>query len=329
MKRREFIALFGGAATAWPLGARAQQSDRVRRIGVLLNFQETDQEGQARVDAFRESLRELGWSEGRNFKIEYRWSPGDAAQTRTFVAELLGLGLDVIVTNSNAAIVALRRATQTQPVVFTTSVDPVASGFVTSLAHPGGNMTGFTQYESSMGGKWLDLLKETAPHVDDVLVLVSPENTISPIMVRSIEAAAQRIGVQVTSAGERDAAGFERALNGFARGSNRGVIVIPNAPAYNHRQLIVDLTAKFRLPALYFSPTFVAAGGLMSYGNDPTDPFRRMAGYVDRILRGEKSGDLPVQAPTKFNLVINLKTAKALGLTVPPMIVYRADEVIE
>lgn len=329
MERREFLALLGGAATVWPIAARAQQPDRVRRIGLVLNFLESDPEGQANLASFRESLRELGWSEGRNVKIEYRWSPGDVALTRTFVAELLGQAPDVVFTNSNAAIVSLQRATQTQPVVFMTAVDPVASGFVTSLARPGGNMTGLTHFESSMGGKWLGLLKEIAPHVTDVMVLVSPENTVSPIMTRSMEAAAQSIGVHVTSRGERDAAGFERALNEFARGPNRGVIVIPNSPAYNNRRLIVDLTAGLRLPALYFSPAFVAAGGLMSYGVDLNDPYRRVAGYVDRILRGEKPGDLPVQAPTRFNLVINLKAARALGLAVPPTIVSRADEVIE
>ena len=328
MRRREFFAGMVGAAVALPLAALAQDG-RVRRIGVLMNYGEGDPEGKALDAAFRQSLRELGWAEDHNLKVEYRWSPGDAERTRALVVELLGFGLDVIMTNSNAAVVALRRTTRTQPVVFATAADPVESGFVASLARPGTNMTGFTKFESSLGGKWLELLREAGPHIARVLVLVSPENTISPMMVRGIESGAAALGVQVTSAGERDAAGFERALSEFARGPNGGVIVPPNAPAATHRQLIVELTAKFRLPAIYSNRIFVKAGALMSYGVDVVHQYRQAAGYVDRILKGAKPADLPVQAPTKFEFVLNLKTANALGLTVPPTLLVRADEVIE
>jgi putative ABC transport system substrate-binding protein len=331
VKRREFITLLGGAAAAWPLGARAQQppGNGKRRIGVLVNYPEEDFEGQARVAAFRKSLTDFGWVEGNNLQLELRWSPGEVELTRNYVEELLGLSLDVIMTSSNAAVVALRRLTETQPVVFTIAADPVQSGFVSSLARPGGNMTGFTQFESDMGGKWLEILHEVAPDVKRALVLVSRENTISRVMERAIQDASPRLGISVASAGEVDAAGFERALHEFAREPYGGVIVPPNAPAIAHRNLIVRLAAELKLPTIYSGSGFVAAGGLISYGIDAVDTFRQAASYVDRILRGEKPGDLPVQAPTRFVMAVNVKTARMLGTEIPKSILLRADEVME
>jgi ABC-type uncharacterized transport system substrate-binding protein len=329
VNRREFITLLGGAAAAWPLAARAQQGERMRRIGVLINFASDDVEGQARLTAFREGLRQLGWTEGGNVRIDTRWAAGDPDRYRQYVAELLALAPDVILAISSAALASLLQATRTVPIVFTTVADPVGAGYVDSLARPGGNATGFVLWEYSIAAKWLELLKEIAPQVTRAVVFRESALAAGPGQFGVIQAAAPSLGVDLRVADLRDAREIERAVTTFAQGSNGGLIVTGSPGALSHRTLIVALATRHRLPAVYSARVFPADGGLVSYGPDPVDQFRRAAGYVDRILKGEKPADLPVQAPTKYELVINLKTARALGLDVPPMLLARADEVIE
>jgi putative ABC transport system substrate-binding protein len=326
--RREFITLLGGAAVAWPLAAGAQ-GERMRRVGVLMPFAEGDSDAQANITAFREALQILGWTNSRNVRVDYRWGGGEAGRISTYARELVGLKPDVILVSSPLVLQPLLQETRSIPIVFTQITDPVGSGFVASLAHPGGNVTGFAIAEFSMYGKSLEMLKEVAPHVARVAVLLNPEQAPQAGMWRAIEAAAPSFRVQVTAADVRDSAEIKRAIDSFASESNGGLIVLPNVPTIVHRGLIMALAARHRLPAVYSFRQFVAEGALISYGPDRLDQYRQAAAYVDRILRGEKPSDLPVQQPTKFELAINLKTAKALGLDVSPMLLGRADEVIE
>jgi putative ABC transport system substrate-binding protein len=328
MKRREFITLLGGAA-AWPLAARAQQSDRMRRIGVLMPLAADDLEARARLAAFMQALQQLGWTDGRNMRIETRWGGLNASDTRKFAAELAALAPDVILTMSSVTVAALLQATRTIPIVFTIVVDPVGAGYVDSLARPGGNATGFTVYEYSMSGKWPELLKEIAPSVTRAVVLRDPAIASGPGQFAAIQAVASSLGVELRPVDVRDASEIERAIAVFAQSANSGAIVTGSTGATAHRELIIALAARHRLPAVYNSRFWPASGGLISYGPDFLDQFRRAASYVDRILKGEKPADLPVQAPTKYELVINLKTAKALDIDVPPTLLARADEVIE
>ena len=328
MKRRAFIAALGGAA-AWPLVARAQQPERVRRIGVLMNLAADDPEGQARLAAFVQGLRQLGWIDDRNVRIDTRWGGGDAERMRGYAAELAALAPDVILASGASSVGPLQQATRTVPIVFAQVTDPVGAGFAESLARPGGNATGFTQSEYGISGKWLELLKQIVPGVMQVGVLRDPTVPTALGQFAAIQAVAPSFGVELSPLGVRDARDIERAVMAFARESNRALIVVGGPLAIAHRDLIITLAARHRLPAVYPYRFYVIGGGLISYGQDTIDPFRRAAGYVDRILKGEKPADLPVQAPTKYELVINLKTAKALGLEVPPSLLARADEVIE
>jgi putative ABC transport system substrate-binding protein len=327
--RREFITLLGGAAAAWPLAARAQQAEQMRRIGVLIGAIETDPESQARIVAFKEGLQALGWTDGRNVHIDYRFSSADLDLTRKSAAELVGLTPDVILANSPLVLRALRQQTSTIPIVFALVVDPVGEGFINSLAQPGGNITGFTSLEYPMSGKWLEVLKEIAPSVRRVSAINQAENVTGAGYLRALESAALTMGVQLIAAHVRDAAEIERAIAATASQSNGGLIILPSPLALVNREMIVKLAAQHRLPAVYPFRYFIASGGLMSYGVDTVEVFRRSALYIDRILKGEKPAALPVQQPTKFELVVNLKTAKALGLDVPWFLQQRADEVIE
>ena len=328
MKRREFITMLGGAAVAWPLAARAQQPERVRRIGVLMYLPADDAEGQARLAAFTQAMKQLGWSDGHNLRIDTRYATAD--DIRRHAAELAALAPDVLMAGTGTPTVApLLQATRTVPIVFVTVIDPVGAGFVASLAQPGGNATGFTIYEYSMSGKWLELLKEIAPHVTRVAVLRDPAIASGIGQFGAVQIVAPSLGVQLSPLDVRDAGEIERAIGAFASGLNGGLIVTASPVANVHRNLIVTLAARHKLPAIYFSGRFVVDGGLISYGPDLIDQYRRTAGYVDRILKGEKPADLPVQVPTKYELLINLKTAKAMGLTFPPAVLGRADEVIE
>jgi putative ABC transport system substrate-binding protein len=329
VRRREFISLLAGAAAAWPLAAHAQQPDRMRRIGVLMSLTADDPEGQVRLTAFLQGLQQLGWTDGRNVRIDTRWGAGDADRSRRYAAELVALAPDVILASGTSTMGPLLRATRTVPIVFTQVTDPVVAGFVDSLARPGGNATGFTLSEYGISGKWLELLKEIAPRVTRAAVLRDPEMAAGSGQLGAIQSVAPSFGVELSPVNVRDAPEIERALAAFARGSNGGLIVSASGLAIVHRDLIMTLAARHRLPAVYFARYFVTGGGLISYGSDNIDPHRRAAGYVDRILKGEKPADLPVQAPTKFELVVNLKTAKALGLEVPTTLLARADEVIE
>jgi putative ABC transport system substrate-binding protein len=329
MKRREFISLLGGAAAAWPLTARAQQGERMRRIGVLMNLTADDPETSARVTAFAQGLQQLGWTDGRNVRIDYRWSAGDADLSRKYAAELVALAPDVILANGSPAVAPLQQLTRTVPIVFVYIVDPVGAGFVESLPRPGGNITGFTFFEYGMSAKWLELLKEIVPQLKQAAVLRDPTIASGAGQYAVIQAVAPSLGVELRAVGVGDAGEIERAITAFARSSNGGLIVTGSSLAAVHRDLIVTLAARHRLPAVYPFRYFAARGGMMSYGANSIDPIRRAVGYVDRILKGEKPADLPVQAPTKYELVINLKTAKALGLEVPPTLLARADEVIE
>ena len=328
MRRREFITLLGGAV-AWPLAADAQQGERVRRIGVLMALAADDPQSPVRVASFAQGLQQLGWTIGRNVRIDYRWGAGNADNARKYAAELAALSPDVILANGSPSIMALQSATRTVPIVFVTVIDPVGAGFVESLARPGGNATGFTQYEYGMGGKWLELLKEIDPRVTRVAVLRDPGVAAGSGQLGAIQSVAPSLGVELRPIDARGADEIERAITAFARGSTGGLIVTGTGLGLIHRTVIVTLAARHRLPAVYPSSLYVTGGGLTSYGTDVVDQFRRGAGYVDRILKGEKPADLPVQASTKFELVINLQTAKALGLTVPPALLARADEVIE
>jgi putative ABC transport system substrate-binding protein len=327
MRRREFITLIGGAA-AWPLTAHAQQPERMRRIGAFAGI-EDDAEGQARFAAFLQGLRQLGWTDGRNVRIDYRWGGGNADNIRKYAAELASLAPDVILAAGAAAVGPLLQATRTVPVVFVIVPDPVGAGFVDSLARPGGNATGFITFEYSISAKWLELLKQIAPGVTRAAVLRDPAISTGIGQFGAIEAMAPSLGMEVIPVNVRDAGEIERAVAAFARPSNGGLIVTASARVVVHRDLIIALAARHRLPAVFYERFFVAAGGLVSYGPDYLDEFRRAAGYVDRILKGEKPADLPVQAPTKYKLVINLKTARTLGLTMPPSLLSTADEVIE
>jgi len=325
MRRREFITLLGGAAAAWPLAARAQQGERARRIGVLMYWTADDAEGQARLAAFTQALKQLGWSD---LRIDTRWATAD--DVRRHAVELVALVPDVLVAATGTATVApLLQATRTVPIVFVTVIDPVGAGFVATLARPGGNATGFTIYEYSMSGKWLELLKEIAPRVTRAAVLRDPAVASGIGQFGAVQIVAPSLGVELSPVDIRDAGEIERAIAAFASGLNGGLIVTGSAAAIVHRELIATLAARHRLPAVYPGRYSVTAGGLISYGPDLIDQFRRAAGYVDRILKGEKPADLPVQAPTKYELVINLKTAKALDLEIPHTVLARADEVIE
>jgi len=329
MKRREFITLLGGAAAGWPLAARAQQGERVRRIGVLMALAADDPDAQIRITAFLQGLQQLGWTAGHNLQIETRWATTDTDSLRRHATELAALAPDVIVAGSGTATIApLLQATRTVPIVFTVAVDPVGAGFVASLAQPGGNATGFTTFEYGMSVKWLELLKEIAPRVTQAAVLRDPSIASGIGQFAAIQAVAPSLRIELTAVDVRDADETERAVTAIARSANGGMIVTPSPVASHHSNRIIALAARHRLPAIYAWRFYAAAGGLVSYGADLVDHYRLAANYVDRILKGEKPADLPVQAPTKYELVINLRTAKTLGLTVPETLLARADEVI-
>jgi putative ABC transport system substrate-binding protein len=329
MKRREFITLLGGAAAAWPLAARAQQPGGMRRIGVLMNLAADDPEGQTRIAAFLKALQQLGWADGRNVRIDTRWGAGNADDFRKYAAELVALAPDVILATGAATVSPLLQATRTVPIAFVQVIDPVGVGFVDSLARPGGNATGFILFEYGLSAKWLELLKQIAPGVTRAAVIRDPALASGIGQFAAIQSVAPSVGVEVSPVNLHDAGEIERAVTAFARGSNGGLIVTVSPLEVVHRNLIITLAARHKLPAVYWERFYVTGGGLISYGPDVADQYRRAAGYVDRILKGEKAADLPVQAPTKYELVINLKTAKALGLDVPTTLLARADEVIE
>jgi len=328
LKRREFIALFGGAVAAWPLAASAQQGERMRRIGVLTPFASDDPAGQARLLGFTQALAQSGWIEGRNARIDIRWGAGDPERIRRDAAELVALAPDVILAASSTVTGSLLQASRAVPIVFVQVAEPVGAGFVETLARPGGNTTGFMLYEYGIGAKWLELLKEIAPGVKRVAFLPPLGSTVGPGQFGAMQASAPSLGVEVRTINARDAGEIERAIAAFARPATGGLIVAAQAGRAN-RDVIIMLAARHRLPAIYSDRIFVIGGGLISYGPERVDQYRRAADYVDRILKGEKPADLPVQAPTKYELVINLKTAKALGFEVPPTLLARADEVIE
>jgi ABC-type uncharacterized transport system substrate-binding protein len=329
MNRRELITLLGGAAVAWPLAARAQQPGHMRRIGVLMNLAADDPEGQARIAAFHQGLQEWGWTLGRNARIDVLWGALDAESSRRHAAELIALAPEVILASASAATGALQQATRTVPIVFVSVVDPVAAGYVQSLAQPGGNITGFTLFEYGLSGKWVELLKEIAPGVTRAAVLRDPAVGSGIGQFAVIQQVAPSFGMELSPIDVRDAGEIERGIIAFARGPNRGLIVggAPSLPT--HRHLIITLAACYQLPAVYPLAYLNRSGGLLSYGPNIVDPYRRAAAYVDRILKGERPADLPVQAPTKYETILNLKTAKVLGLEVPPTLLARADEVIE
>jgi putative ABC transport system substrate-binding protein len=328
VRRREFITLLGGAA-AWPIAARAQQRERVRRVGVLMPFTADDPEGQARLLAFAQGLQQSGWTKGQNARIDTRWATSDAGEIRRHAMELVAREPDVILATGASTVGPLLQATRTVPIVFAAVADPVGAGFVDSLARPGGNITGFTSFEYGLGAKWLELLKEIAPSVTRVAVLRDPAIPSGIGQFGVIQAAATSLGVESIAISVHDAAGIEHAVAAFARVPNSGLILTVSGLAYAHRDLIIALAARHKLPAVYPERPFVTGGGLISYGSHQVELYRQAASYVDRILRGEKAADMPVQAPTKYELVINLKTAKALGLEVPDSVLTRADEVIE
>ncbi len=328
MRRREFITLLGGAAATWPLPVRAQQPGGVRRIGVLMHLVADDLEGQARFTAFMQALAQLGWTDGRNVRIDTLWGANDADRRR-YAGELVALVPDVILASATPATLALQQATRTMPIVFANVADPVGAGIVESLARPGGNVTGFALFEYSLSVKWLELLKEIAPRVTRAAVIRDAANPAAIGQFGVIQSAAPSFGVELSPVVARDSGDIERAVTALARSPNSGLIVLGSALGAFQSDLIVMLAAQHRLPAVYPFRYFVIGGGLISYGPNSIDQYRQAAGYVDRILKGEKPADLPVQAPTKYELVINLKTAKALGLEIPPMLLARADEVIE
>jgi ABC-type uncharacterized transport system substrate-binding protein len=330
MRRREFVILLGGgAAAAWPLAARAQQSNRLRVVGVLLAMAPDDPEAQLRIKAFEAGLQELGWTEGRNLRLEYRWAGGDAALLRKQATELVGLAPDLILATSTPVLAALRQE-KTLPIVFVQVTDPIGGGFVPNLARPGGSLTGFTSFEFTIGSKWLEALKHVAPAVTRVALIFNPDTApFAHLFWQPVETAAPAFDVEPMQAPVRDVGEIDHTIAAFARNANGGLMVLPDVSTTNHRDLIIALAARHRLPAVYPYRYFATSGGLMSYGSDLADVYRRAASYVDRILKGAFPGDLPVQAPAKFEFVINLKTANALGLTVPPRWLGRADEVIE
>jgi putative ABC transport system substrate-binding protein len=329
MRRREFITLLGGAAAAWPLAGRAQKREGIRRIGVLMNRAAYDPQGQARLLAFRLALQQLGWSDGYDMRIETRWGEDDVERERKYAAELVALAPDIILASGSLSVAALQRVTHTLPIVFAAVSDPVGAGFVDTLSRPGGNTTGFMLFEYSLSGKWLELLKQIAPRVTQAGILRVPNLPSAAAEFASLQAVARYIGVEVTPLNIYDPDQIERAVAAFARSTNNGLILPPSASGSVHRNLIISLAARYKLPAVYTYRFAVTEGGLISYGPDAVDQFRRAAGYVDRILKGEKPGDLPVEVPTNYELVINLKTAEALGLEVPTTLLARADEVIE
>jgi putative tryptophan/tyrosine transport system substrate-binding protein len=329
MRRREFIAGLGAAA-AWPVGVRAQQGDRVRRIGVLMNGTATETQDQSSLAAFIQGLRQLGWIEGQNLRMDVRWNAGDAGLARIYAAQLIGLMPDVILATSTINLKVIQQATSTVPVVFVGVSDPVAQGFVASMRQPGGNLTGFSNFEFSTGGKWLDLLKDAAPGLTRVAVIFNPDTSPqSNFFLRAIEAAAPSHGVQANVLSVRATIDIEPALASFARQPNGGMMLPTDPFTRLHNMLIVDLAGRFRLPSIGANPNFCKTGGLMEYAIDYVSQFRQVANYVDRIFKGSKPSDLPVQAPTKFGLTINLNTAKALGLTIPETLLATADEVIQ
>ncbi len=334
MKRRDFVSLFAGAAAApllWPLAVRAQRTDRImRRLGVLMAIAANDPEARRRVAAFEHGLRERGWIDGRNISIDYRWASDDPELMRREAAALVAAAPDLIFANSTPLLTALRKESTTLPMVFVQVTDPVGQGLVANLARPGGNVTGFTNFEFAIGGKWLQTLKEIAPAVTRVAVVFNPQTApYAGALLRPIEAAAAKLAVASMALPAVDAAAIEAAITAFARTPDGGLIVLPDVSTVHHRDLIIALAARHRLPAVYPYRFYAVSGGLLSYGTDVDEVFRRAAGYVDRILKGEKPGDLPVQAPGKFETVVNLKTAKALGLDTSPFLLARADEVIE
>ncbi len=331
MRRREFITLLGGAAAAWPAAVRAQQGERTRRIGILVPLAESDAQAQTEVLAFREQLQQLGWTEGRNAQIDRRWAAGDVGRIQVYAKELVALQPDVILARTTPATTAVMQESRTIPIVFVGASDPVGAGFAASLARPGGNATGFTNVEASMGGKWVEMLKEINPRIARIAVMFDPNTSPGggSYYLRLVQDAARSIAVDAVATPIRDVAEIERAIEAFARDSGGGLVVQPDVTTHSNRALIISLAAKHRLPAVYTFPFYVTEGGLASYGVDVIDLYRRSAVYVDRILRGEKPGELAVQGPVKFHLGINLKTAKALGLTFPPTLLARADEVIE
>jgi putative ABC transport system substrate-binding protein len=328
MRRREFFTLLGCATAAWSLTAHAQQTEQMRRIGVLLPSDQNNPAVQARIAALVQELQQLGWT-GRNVRIDIHWAGADAEKIRKHAAELAALAPDVILANGSVVVAPLLQATRTVPIVFVVVPDPVGAGFVDSLARPGGNATGFVQFEYGLSGKWLELLKEIAPRVTRAAVLRDAAIPAGTGQFGAIQSVAPSVGVEVSPINIRDSGEIERAVAAFARSANGGLIVTGSALAQLHRNLIITLAARHKLPAVYFERFFVTGGGLISYGPDLVDQYRRAAGYVDRILKGEKPADLPVQAPTKYELVINLKTAKAVGLDIPTTVLARADEVIE
>jgi ABC-type uncharacterized transport system substrate-binding protein len=328
MRRREFISLVGGAA-AWPLATHAQQPERMRRIGILMFLAEDDAAAKARIAALIEGLQQLDWTVGRNVQVDIRWGATDAVRSRRYAAELVTLAPDVILSTASESIAALREATRTVPIVFVGVTDPVGAGYVANLARPGGNVTGLAYVEYGMGGKWLELLKEIAPRITRAAVLRDPTLPVGMGLLGAIQTAAPSLGVETSPIDVRDASEIERAVTDFARAANGGLVVVASPGALINRNLIITLAARHKLPAVYFQSTFVKSGGLISYGPDSVAQYRQAASYIDRIFKGEKPADLPVQAPTKYELAINLKTAKALGLTVPPTLLSRADEVIE
>jgi putative tryptophan/tyrosine transport system substrate-binding protein len=327
MRRREFLGILGGAAV-WPVASEAQQAERVRRVGLLNMLGPDDPEAQARRAVFEQTLAQLGWTVGRDLKIETRQVGGDLDSLRRYAAELVALAPDVIVSIGSITVASLQQATRTIPIVFVNVPDPVGAGFIESMGHPGGNITGFSSFEYSMSGKWAELLKQIAPHVTRALVFRDPTSAAGIGQFAAIRSVAQSLGLELTPVNVRNTDEIERAVAAFARSGNGGVIVTPGGTAA-HRKLIIGLAARYKLPSVYPYRYWALDGGLISYGPNTDDPVRRAAGYVDRILKGEKPADMPVQAPTKYELVINLKTAKALGLTIPQSLLATADEVIE
>jgi putative tryptophan/tyrosine transport system substrate-binding protein len=329
MKRRDFITLFGGAAPMWPLVARAQQPERKRRVGVLMNVASDDSEGQTRLAAFQQELQQLGWSIGKNLLMDYRWAADDRQRYRQYAGELVALGPDVVLAVTGTAVGALLQSSNTVPIVFVSVVDPVGAGFVVSLAHPGGNATGFALFEYGLSGKWLELLKEIAPSVTHAAVLRDPTAAAGTGQLGAIQAVAPSLGMELSTVTLGDADEIDRSVAAFARGPNGGLVVTASRFGANHPGVVAALAARYKLPAVYAFPYYARAGGLVSYGPDALNQFRPAARYVDRILKGEKPANLPVQAPTTYELVVNLKTAKTLGLTIPGTVLSRADEVIE